>query len=257
MWGRKKKEIHDLFKREPKRYWYLLSAGVCIAILIVAVRGDLGMYIHPRYNMFTVLMVLIAALVLISAAAQYTFKKQTSIEYGHFGELLLLFSRWFMRKGAWVSILVIALLLFVPPKPLLSAAADRKQMTEHEIAYIETSRWFNNPESIYQLSSVLQIERGREAQLGKNFTLTGFVRKDSDPNIMNVSRFVVSCCTVDARPVSIAIYYPGWEKEFAVDDWIEVSGELELLSTGTGQRAVLQPTEVKLIDQPKDPYDYL
>lgn len=257
MWGKKKKEKHELLKREPRRYWYLLSAGVCVAILVVAVRGDLGLYIHPRYNVFTVLMILVAALLLVSAAAQYKYKKQTSIEYNHFGELLLLFGRWFMAKGAWVSLLVIALLIFVPPKPLLSAAADRKQMTEYEMDYIETSEWFYHPESVYQLSSVLQLDSGREAQLGEEFTLTGFVRKDTDPNIMNVSRFVVSCCTVDARPATIAIYYPGWEDEFAIDQWIKVSGELEMVNTGVGQRPVLQPDEVNRIDQPKDPYDYL
>lgn len=256
MWGKKKKE-HELFKREPRRYWYLLSAGVCIAILVVVIRGDLGMYIHPRYNMFTILMVLTAALLLVSAAAQYKYKQQTHIEYRSLGELALLFGRWFMAKGAWVSLLVIVLLVFVPPKPLLSAAADRKQMTEYELAYIETADWFSRPETVYQLSSVLQSDKGLEAQLGQEFTLSGFVRKDSDPNIMNVSRFVVSCCTVDARPATIAVYYPGWEGEFAVDEWIEVSGKLEVAHTGAGQRPLLQPTATQRIDQPKDPYNYL
>lgn len=257
MWGKKKKEVHELLKREPRRYWYLLSAAVCAAILIVAVRGDLGLYIHPRYNMFTILMTLAAALLLVSAAVQYKYKKQTNIEYDHFGQLVVLFGRWFTRRGAWVSLLVIALLLFVPPKPLLSAAADRKQLTEYEMDFVETSEWFQHPESIYQLSSVLQVDSGREMQLGKEFTLTGFVRQDNDPDIMNVSRFVVSCCTIDARPSTIAIYYPDWEDEFAIDEWIEVTGELEMLHTGSGQRLVLQPGNVEHIDQPKDPYDYL
>lgn len=256
MWGRKK-EKHELFKREPRRYWYFLSAGVCMAILFVAVRGDLGMYIHPRYNTFTILMMLAAVLLLLSAAIQYTYKRQTHIEYRNIGELCLLFGRWFIGKGAWVSLLVIALLVFVPAKPLLSAAADRKQMTEHELAYVESANWFSDPQTIYQLSSVLQSEEGLRGQLGETFTFSGFVRKDNDPNIMNVSRFVVSCCTVDARPATIAIDYPNWDDEFTIDEWIKVTGRLEMMNTGAGQRPVLQSTTVEAVEQPKDPYDYL
>lgn len=256
MWGKKKKQP-ALFQRNPRRFWYVVSAGVCLAILLVAARGELGMYIHPRYQVFTILMMMAAALLLLVAAAQYHYKKQTDIEFTSWPQLIWLFTRWLLRRSAWIPLLVALLIVFVPAKPLLSDAAERRQLSEYEQRYVREANWFYKPETVYQLSSVLQLNEGLTAQTGKTFTLSGFVDDDPDPNIFRLSRFVVSCCTVDARPATVSVYLPGWQEQLKIDEWAEVTGKIEVTNTGAGHRPVLIPTEVNAIPQPKDPYNYL
>src|SRR5690606_27041095 len=59
---------------------------------------------------------------------------------------------------------------------------------------------------------------------GKQVKLTGFVVADTDDEVFFVSRFVLSCCAVDARPIGVPVYKPGWQDDYSPDQWIEVKG---------------------------------
>jgi uncharacterized repeat protein (TIGR03943 family) len=188
---------------------------------------------------------------------QYQYKKQTHIEFSSLPQLVWLFGRWLFSRGAWVPFLVVMFIVFVPAQPLLSDAAERRQLNEYEQQYVRDASWFYRPTTIYQLSSVIQFDDGLERQLGKEFTLSGFVDDDSNPDIFRLSRFTFSCCVVDARPVAIAIYMPGWQERFSVDEWVEVTGVLDTFNAGAAHRTILKPSEVNEAERPKDPYDYL
>lgn len=87
--------------------------------------------------------------------------------------------------------------------------------------------------------------------------LVGFVTPDtSDPdNVFYVSRFTVTCCAVDAQPLGVPVYLPGWSDEFAVDDWVSIDGEFgSNPSSDSDQPVVILPAEVTPIELPREPY---
>src|ERR671921_1180800 len=52
--------------------------------------------------------------------------------------------------------------------------------------------------------------------VGKEVDVVGFVfhPKGTPEDIFYVSRFSVTCCAVDARPLGVPVYSPGWQEEF-------------------------------------------
>ena len=253
-----------MLDREPRRFWYVLSALVCLCIVLIALRGRLGYYIHPRYYTFTIITSVIGTLVLFKAAISYVYTKEpTVISYGSATELVTVFGKWLLSKGAWFVIIAIILLAWAPARPLMSGAANRRQQqaqevtTESKQALMQTA-WFEDPETINQISQVLSIEEGQKKLEGKEFKLTGFVRADQtgDTDIFQLSRFVVTCCAVDATPSSLRVYMKDWQSKFPVDSWVKVEGSFEALQTNRGQQLLLSG-DIQAVSQPDEPYDYL
>src|SRR5215217_4733439 len=52
--------------------------------------------------------------------------------------------------------------------------------------------------------------------VGKEVDVVGFVfhPKGTPEDVFYVSRFSVTCCAVDARPLGVPVYSPGWQEEF-------------------------------------------
>lgn len=253
-----------MLDREPKRFWYTLSAIVCLLIILIAIRGRLGYYIHPRYFTFTILASVVGLIILFKAALSYTYKKEpTIITYHSYSELMITFAKWLLSKGAWFVIIAIVLLAWAPARPLLSGAANRRQQQAQEITQVSKQAimqtdWFENPETIDQISQVMSFEEGQEVLEGKEFKLTGFVRADQngDNNIFLLSRFVLTCCTVDATPSALKVYSKGWQSKFPIDSWVKVEGSFESLQTNQGQQLLLKG-KIQRVPQPEQPYDYL
>lgn len=247
--------------RKPLRFWYALSALACLAIVLIGVRDQLGFYIHPRYHWFTLILAGIGCLVLVKAVFDYKYTgKPTVIQYDHAGQLLGKMSAWLLHSGAWFVLIVLGLLLWSPAKPLLSRAAEQKEkQTAPYAQFVYDAAWYNNPSNLNQISTVLSTPDGPEDLEGQQFTLTGFVRasKDGNPDIFRLSRFVISCCAVDATPTSIAVYQQGWSKNLNVDEWVEVSGILKTSDFGGKQVQALSDITVKKIEQPQEPYEFI
>jgi uncharacterized membrane protein YcgQ (UPF0703/DUF1980 family) len=67
----------------------------------------------------------------------------------------------------------------------------------------------------------------------------------------------VTCCAVDAQPIGVPVYLPGWQDDFEVDDWVSVTGAfVSNPSTSSRQAIVLSPTETIPTEQPSQPYVY-
>lgn len=253
-----------MLDREPRRFWYVLGALVCLCIVLIALRGRLGYYIHPRYYTFTVITSTIGTLVLFKAAISYVYTKEpTIINYGSVTELVAVFGKWLLSKGAWFVIIAIILLAWAPARPLMSGAANRRQQqaqeatSESKKALMQTT-WFANPKTINQISQVLSIEEGQKELEGKKFNLTGFVRADQsgDSDIFQLSRFTITCCAVDATPSSLRVYMKDWKSKYPVDSWVKVEGSFKALQTSRGQQLLLSGG-VQAVSQPDEPYDYL
>ncbi len=87
--------------------------------------------------------------------------------------------------------------------------------------------------------------------------LLGFITPDGeDPdNLFYVSRFVVTCCAVDAQPLGVPVYLPGWQSTFDEGAWVEVSGPfVSNPSRSSTQAIVIEPDSVEAVEQPREPY---
>jgi len=246
--------------RQPLRFWYLLGAIVCFAILAIGLRNQLGYYIHPRYHIFTMVLAMVGGVLMIKATFDYKYRKQTNIEYDHPGELAVIFGKWLLSSGAWFVLIVAVLLLWSPAKPLLSRAAERKQKETASVNdLIYKAPWFNDPKSIHQIVTVLATPRGPETIQGKEVEIVGFVRADQkgNPDVFQVSRFLISCCAVDATPSSIPVFSKGWTKEYPVDSWVSVKGTMQAINIGGKQTIAIADPTITRIEQPAEPYEFI
>lgn len=253
----------------------MLSLIGIVAIVWLAVTGQLGLYIHPRYYEFTVVMAVLGGLMVLAAFAfvpgaapdadGHDHEDGHDHDHGHTdtdtGKARSLF--W-TAVTALVVVGAVVALLVVPPSTLTTAtvdqrdlnnaaavsdAADAPQLTGGDTADFTVKDW----------ASILRQGAGEEYFAGKSAALTGFVTPDpSDPeNVFYVARFVVTCCAVDAQPVGVPVYFPGWEAEHPVDSWVTVSGGFATNpSTTSAQAIVLEPASVQAVDQPAEPYVY-
>ena len=108
-------------------------------------------------------------------------------------------------------------------------------------------------------SSLLRQTTDASFYRDKAANVVGFITKDTDDpqNVFYVSRFVITCCAVDAQPVGVPVYLPNWQNGFAADQWVKVSGSFETNpSTKSQQSIALVPTRTTKVDQPSEPYLY-
>jgi len=70
-----------------------------------------------------------------------------------------------------------------------------------------------------------------------------------------VSRFIVTCCAVDAQPVGVPVYAPNWKADLAVDDWVRVTGSFGVNpSSSSAQSIAVTADTVTPIEEPDEPY---
>ena len=169
--------------------------------------------------------------------------------------------------GALTALVIVAVaavaLLVVPPAPLTSAAVEQRSLNGSSNTLTDASAGgASGDTSSYTVKDwATLIRQGASAEdlTGKTATLTGFVTPDADDpdNVFYVARFVVTCCAVDAQPVGVPVYSPGWSSSYATDSWVTLTGTFEtnpsVLSTAT---TVVQPDSITAVETPSEPYVY-
>ena len=246
-----------------------------VAILWLASTGQLAMYIHPRYSTFTVIMAVIALLAVIAAflyagrnahpSAELAHSDHDHTSHDHDASAA---SRSSVITGVSLSALVIVGtvlgLLILPPAALTSATVEQRGMNDSLAVSLDS----DSPQllsgnyaefTVKDWASMLRQGVDVDFLSDKTANISGFVTPDAaDPeNVFYISRFVVTCCAVDARPVGVPIFYPGWQNEFPQDSWLEAVGSFGLNpSVASLEEIVLVPLELTPIDQPTEPYVY-
>lgn len=73
-----------------------------------------------------------------------------------------------------------------------------------------------------------------------------------------VSRFVLTCCAADAYPVGLPVKLPeGTSRQrYPVDSWLEIKGEMVTDTLDDRRQVTIAPTDLKTIEEPKNPYEY-
>ena len=218
-------------------------------------QGMLGFYIHPRYNLFTLVMAAIGVSLMAIAFFVPT-KGHSHAGHKH-------------AKGhsimEWLSLglvaVVVAIAMVLPPTTLSSYTAENRSfgtvatsLAADAIDVESTTSGFENL-TVRDWASLLIQTQDPSFFRGKPFSALGTITDSGDPDVFFLTRFVVTCCAVDAQPVSIPVYYPGWSDEFAVDSWVTVNGGFQVLPqiAEPGNLAVV-PGDIVEEEVPREPY---
>ncbi|WP_242057020.1 MULTISPECIES: TIGR03943 family protein [Oscillatoriales] len=188
----------------------------------------------------------------------------------------------------WSTALLLtgALLGFtIAPRPFTSQTALSRGITDSLTMTRSQPQEFRSakrPEerSLIDWVRTLNAYPEPDAYTGQKVKVQGFAVHPPElpPEYLLLSRFILTCCAADAYPVglpvklgkqSINTQTSGSEsgsidtdtssqlrRDFKPDTWLEVEGEMITENFGGKRQLTIQASSVKLIPEPKNPYDY-
>ncbi|MGO4186450.1 TIGR03943 family putative permease subunit [Pseudarthrobacter sp. TAF60_1] len=237
----------------------MLSLIGTAATLWLALTGKLELYIHPRYVPFTVSMALIAAAVSI---AGFVMRQEDSEDpHGHPDAEPPKTGR--LRAAGSLLIVTAAVLglLILPPSPLTAEAANQRDLNHSgTLSRHQTTDLLQNDPGDFTVrdwASLLRYSPGEDYFADKTPTITGFITADPKDatNVFYVTRFVVSCCTVDAQPVGVPVRQAGWQKQYKQGNWITATGGFGRNPNQDSTNAILMTDpQITPTTEPQRPY---
>lgn len=250
----------------------LLSIIGVVATLWLGFTGQLALYIHPRYFVFTIAMAVVAGLLALAAFALVPDGPHAdgphADGHGHAEGDAGPGNRHWKRLGTAGSTLIAAAavvgLLVLPPSTLSSATVTQRDLngSASTLSGNAAAELMGADYAAFTMKDWISLLRqgvGEEFLAGKTATVTGFVTPDkSDPeNVFFAARFVVTCCAVDAQPIGLPVYAPGWQDRFETDSWVTVSGGFRTNPSQTSDEPlVMVPDSIAPVPEPDSPYVY-
>lgn len=244
----------------------LLTWG--ILLLKYCFSGQLKLLIHPNFFWLVLATgIILLILSLTKAIACLTSNAEVTDKTEH----IVLFPP---GLGSTVLIVVAIAGFIIPPSVLASQAAlqrgvaDNLPLTRSEPQAFYTS---TKPEerSLLDWVRTLNAYPEPDAYAGQTAKVKGFVvhLPQLPDNYLLISRFVITCCAVDAYPVGIPVKLASSRIAYPPDTWLAVEGEMisETLSldhfsieqtTPAERQLVLAARSIEVIPTPADPYDY-
>jgi putative membrane protein len=230
-----------------------------VATMWLSFGNQLVLYIHPRYIVFTMVMGVLA-LALVVASLLVRTHPEDEAEPSRRGKVI-------SSVGLGVAALVAISMVVIPPATLTSATASQRDINSTSLgsekqsvaAAADASAASFAKFTVVDWASLLRQTSDLSFYDGKPVDVVGFITADPDDpeNMFYVSRFVVTCCAVDAQPTGIPVFLPNWQDSYAVDDWVQATGQFDTNpSTGSKQSIALSPDSVDTVDQPSEPYLY-
>lgn len=159
--------------------------------------------------------------------------------------------------GAAASVFVVAALI-LPPASLsvelamsrdtgdgsLFAGSDNVVLGQADTSTFGIGDW----------STVFATATRPENYDGAQVTLTGFVTPSGeDADELRLTRMVITHCVIDAQPAAIPVEVASWASDLDVGEWVEVTGSVQVSSTGA---LYIAPATIDPIAEPGDPYEY-
>ena len=236
----------------------LALVGV-IATLWLAVTGRLTLYVHPRYTILTVITAVLTLLVLVLLAA--VGGSPAAAEEGHHDHVThtSAFGRLLTWSNGGVLICAALALLVIPPATLSSTARQNRELVTSGQALDSTKvRALVGADpatfSVKDWAALLN-QGGPEAVLGKQADLSGYVLDRNEEDIFFIARLAVSCCAVDAQPIGVPVYRPGWRDEIEPGAWIRIEGAFVKNPSPVSQESVaIGVGSLANIEEPDQPY---
>lgn len=258
---------------ELRRWRGVLLVGViAIGTVWLEFTNQLILYIHPRYVAFTAVMAVIAlvftvARVLISGERRGAHSHDHDHDHDDEDDEDARPLQRVLSVGAITLATVLAAgAVLLPPATLSAATATQRDITTAQVDLSAASvddasnaagATFTRY-TVVEWSSLLAQTSDPTFYAGKTVDVVGFVTPDPDADdVFYVSRFVITCCAVDAQPIGIPVYMPDWQSQFKADDWVEAKGEFASNRSPNSTAAIaLAPSGVTGVKEPSDPYLY-
>lgn len=238
--------------------------GVTVAVVLwLWFSGNLSLYIHPRYNFFTVTMAIVAVVSLVIYVAMRS-QRRVSDADDHDDHEHATAPTWAERLSTVVGLAALAALVVLPPATLSTQTVDNRSINQSGLG--DAGAVFDQAASgqsetfaaftVREWAAILSQTSDPAFYAGKPVNVVGFISEDpEDSDQFFLTRFVVSCCSVDAQPVGVPVRMPGWQDSFAPEEWVAISGQFVLNPSSTSPHAmVLSPAEVEPTEQPDEPY---
>jgi putative membrane protein len=215
-------------------------AGV---LLVRTATAQMALYIHPRYEV----------LMYVCAVVVFAFAVAVVWDAGRLPAYI-------------VPMLGVPVLLgvLVVPRPLGSATLLQQSATLNRVAQrgdaefqrartdatSDTSTW-----NLYDWAVASSVDPA--ALAGRPAVVTGFVVFPPDMDLSDqqfmLARYVITCCTADAGGVGMRVLWPE-SARLANDQWVEVTGTVEVVDMAGIPTAVLRARQVVPSDPPAKPY---
>lgn len=227
--------------------------AACGYVLLLACRGQLGFYIHPRYHLFAAILSTIGiAFLVIDIVLQ--------LKSGVFAHHRFKFRH--VKFAPCLSILILLAGYLLPPKPLSPSSVAQR---ENSITTSQTN-YCNIPKPQEGETNV-SINRWRSAfnscqKLSyfdnTSITITGFVLSGTLQNYgydyFELARYVISCCAADSIPMKILVEKTP-ANSYRDGTWLTVKGKLiQEIINGKAEYVITESTTTA-IPQPEDPYE--
>jgi uncharacterized repeat protein (TIGR03943 family) len=236
-----------------------LSLIGVVAILWLGATGQLELYIHPRYTVFTIVMAVVGGVAAVAA-----FLVVPGHDHDHDDDAPP--SRgWRAALAIGGSVLLVAAsvvgLLVLPPATLTSATADNRDIADSTaLSSADTTSLVGGDSTTFTVkdwATLLHQGLGDDFFAGKPAAVSGFLVATDDPDVVYVARFLVTCCAVDAQPLGVPVLLPGWQDDFSADDWVAVTGGFSASADpAAAEPIVLVPDTFEGIERPAQPYVY-
>jgi uncharacterized repeat protein (TIGR03943 family) len=236
----------------------LALVGV-IATIWLAATGTLTLYVHPRYTLLTVIMAVLTLLVLVGmAAVGVSLAADEDRDHDHVTRVSA-FGRLLVWSKAAVLICAALALLVIPPATLSSSARQNRELVTSGQALDSTkvAALVGADPATFSVKdwAALLSQGGPEAVLGKQVNLSGYVLDRDEEDVFFIARLVVSCCAVDAQPIGVPVYRPGWRDEIEPGAWIRIEGAFVNNPSRDSQESVaIGVGSLANIEEPDQPY---
>ena len=232
--------------------------------------GQLKLLIHPNYFWLVFVTSVILLILGLFKASQLLIERQTSRPTEALGHITLFPPGW----GSGLLVVSAILGLSIAPAVFTSQTALQRGINESlpEVrAHPQSFRLSIKPEerSLIDWVRTLNAYPEPEAYAGQKAKVSGFVihLPQLPDNYLLISRFIITCCAVDAYPVGIPVKLETSRDAYSPDTWLEIEGEtiVETLSTESAtetensynkRQLVIAAKSLKKIPTPADPYGY-
>ena len=244
-----------------------LFIGVTVAVVLwLWWSGNLSLYIHPRYHLFSLIMAVIATAAIIAAmvfAARSRPREEPHHEDHDHSRPGRTSAVAMVLSTVIASATVVALLL-LPPATLTTQTAGNRAINESGIqddpsilseAQLASAEGFVAL-TVREWAGILAQTSDPAFYRGKPVKVLGFVAEDPEnPGLFYLTRFVVSCRSVDAQPVGVPVSIAQWQELYQPDQWLEITGEfVSNPDTSHNHPIVLVPSDVASVEPPREPY---
>ena len=227
--------------------------AACGYVLLLACRGQLGFYIHPRYHLFAAILSTIGIVFLVIDIV-------LQLKSGVFAHHRFKFHH--VKFASCLSVLILLAGYLLPPKPLSPSSVTQREnsITASQTNYCnipkpkegETNASINRWRSAFNSCQKLSYFDNT------SITITGFVSSGILQNYgydyFELARYVISCCAADSIPMKILVEKTP-ANSYRDGTWLTVKGKLmQKIINGKAEYVITESTATA-IPQPEDPYE--